>query len=146
VGAVSLPVNQHVTGMRHIYSHPPHAKAPTRREALTASVTCPRTFKANQPQNLPTPPPARSCNVGRLRFSGIRTQRCPLLTRDGDGNFLRHPIRKLGMSSSEKIRQQSQLRTNAHLPHSRECEDNECCLRCKLSTTSVVTLNQDSQE
>ena len=38
VGALSLPVNQHVIGMRHIYSHAPHAKAPTCRETPTAGM------------------------------------------------------------------------------------------------------------
>jgi len=38
VGAVSLPVNQHAIGMRHIYSHAPHAKAPTPKESPTAGM------------------------------------------------------------------------------------------------------------
>jgi len=38
VGAVSLPVNQHVIGIQHIYSHTPHTNVPTRKVSPTAGM------------------------------------------------------------------------------------------------------------
>ena len=99
--AVSLQQNQNVIGMQHIHSHAPHAKAPTRKESPTAGMSM--HIWSQLASKLAH---ATACTLQRAqakilatRSCGSRTQKCPLRTRHFS-NFLRHPTRKLGMSSS----------------------------------------------
>ena len=81
-------------------------------------------FGANQPQNWPMPPPARSCNVHRPRSCGSHTQKCPLRTQN---------CRQLGEANHTKARHEQQLENPPTIRcceqtlayRTPECEDGE---------------------